>query len=53
MNRLEQLLAQWEAGALAPAELAELKQLLAQPEARAELVDGWLLSETIYHTLRS
>jgi len=53
MNNLGQLLAQWAAGGLSPAELAALKQLLAKPEARAELVDDWLLDETIYHTLRS
>ncbi|MGA2660716.1 MAG: FecR domain-containing protein [Verrucomicrobiota bacterium] len=53
MNSLEQLLAKWEAGNLSPAELAELKQLLAQPQARAELVENWLLDETIRDTLRS
>jgi len=53
MNRLEQLLAKWGAGELSPAELGELKQLLATPEARAELVENWLLDEAIHDTLRS
>ncbi|HXP61686.1 MAG TPA: FecR domain-containing protein [Dongiaceae bacterium] len=53
MNPLEQLLAKWEAGNLSPAELGELKQLLARPQARAELVGNWLLDESIHDTLRS
>jgi hypothetical protein len=53
MKTLEQLLAQWEAGTLSPAELAELKQRLATPEARAELISEWHLDEAIYDTLRS
>jgi len=53
MNRLEELLALWEAGELSPAELAELKQRLAAPEGRAELVNRWLLTETIYDTFRA
>jgi ferric-dicitrate binding protein FerR (iron transport regulator) len=53
MNRLEQLLAKWEADDLSPAELGELKQLLARPEARAELVGNWLLDEAIHDALRS
>jgi hypothetical protein len=53
MNRLEPLLAKWEADSLSPAELGELKQLLATPQARAELVENWLLDETIHDTLRA
>ncbi len=53
MNSLEQLLAKWEAGDLSPAELGELKQMLARPQARAELVENWLLDETIHDALRS
>ena len=53
MSRLADLLAHWEAGDLSPAEVAELKQLLAAPAARAELADDWLLTETIYDTLHT
>jgi hypothetical protein len=53
MKTLEQLLAKWEADDISPAELGELKQLLARPEARAELVENWLLDETIHDALRS
>jgi hypothetical protein len=53
MNGLEQLLVKWEAGGLSPAELGELKQWLRRPEARAELVENWLLDETIQDTLSS
>ncbi len=53
MNRLEELLAKWDAGALSPAELAELKQRLGTSQGRAELVGHWLLDETIHDTLCS
>jgi len=53
VKNLEQLLEGWEAGSLSPEEIAELKRLLATPEARAELVGDWLLHEAIYDALRS
>jgi hypothetical protein len=53
MTRLATLLAKWDAEGLSPEETGELKQLLATPEARAELVDEWLLTETIYDTLHT
>ena len=53
MKRLEQLLAEWEDGTLTSESAAELKQLLASPEARAELVGDWLLHEAVYGTLRA
>jgi ferric-dicitrate binding protein FerR (iron transport regulator) len=53
MSRLEELLARWEAGELSRTETAELKELLAAPQARADLVDEWLLTETIYDTLHT
>jgi len=48
MTRLETLLARWEAGELTAAEAAELKGLLADPAARADLVEDWLLTSTIH-----
>ncbi|HWH70124.1 MAG TPA: FecR domain-containing protein [Candidatus Sulfotelmatobacter sp.] len=53
MKPLEQLLVEWGAGTLSAEDLAELKQRLATPQARTELVDDWLLDEAIYHALRS
>jgi FecR protein len=53
MKTLQELIAAWDAGALSTEDAAELKQLLAQPEARTELVGEWLLDEAIYDTLRS
>ena len=53
MKTLEELLAEWENGTLSVEGAAELKQLLASPEARAELVDDWLVHETIYENLRA
>ena len=53
MNSLEELLAKFEASNLSAAEMGELKLMLARPEARAELVENWLLDETIHDALRS
>ena len=53
MSRLEELLARWEAGELSTLDTAELKKLLSAPQARAALVDEWLLTETIYDTLHT
>jgi hypothetical protein len=53
MSRLEQLLEQWETGSLSAADMVELKQLLASPEARAELVGDWLLGEAIYSAMQA
>lgn len=53
MKTLEQLLAEWEEGTITAEGITELKQLLAQPAARAELVGEWLFYEAVYGTLRS
>jgi hypothetical protein len=51
MRTLQELLARWELGTLNPEEVSELKGHLARPEQRAELVQEWLLTESICHTL--
>jgi hypothetical protein len=53
MNRLEQLLAAWEEGTLSPAEATELKQLLADPQARKALVDDWMFYEALVGALQA
>lgn len=53
MNRLEELLAQWEAGVLTSSDAAELKQLLADPRARQALVEDWMWHEAIYGALQA
>jgi len=53
MNRLAELLARWDAGQLSPADQEELKQLLGSPEARAELVEDWRLTETIFDSFHT
>jgi hypothetical protein len=52
MKTLLELLDAWEDGALGAEDVAELKRLLANPEARAELVGDWLLHGAIYERLR-
>jgi hypothetical protein len=53
MTRLKELLSAWEEGTLTPEGAQQLKQLLANPEARAELVGDWLLHEAIYGKLQA
>lgn len=52
MKTIEQLLAEWDNGTLGAEDVAELKRLLAQPEARAALVSDWLMHGAIYDHLR-
>lgn len=52
MKTIEELLGEWEDGALTAEGAAELKFLLSHPEARMALVDDWLVHETIYEKLR-
>jgi hypothetical protein len=53
MKTLEELLTQWEDSRLTAEDAAALKRLLANPEARAELVGDWLLHEAVHGTLSS
>jgi hypothetical protein len=53
MKTLEELLAEWEEGTLTAEGAAELKALLARPEARAGLVGDWLFYEAVYGALRA
>jgi hypothetical protein len=52
MKTIEELLLAWENGALSAEDLAELKQQLTAPAARAQLVEDWLLHGAIYEGLR-
>lgn len=53
MKALSELLAGWDRGELTSEETAELKRLLAAPEARAALVDEWLVHEAIIGALQA
>ena len=52
MKTLLELLDAWEDCALGAEDVEELKRLLANPEARAELVGDWLLHGALYERLR-
>ncbi|MGE3803507.1 MAG: WD40 repeat domain-containing protein [Gemmataceae bacterium] len=53
MNRLEELLLLWEDQSISETELVELKQLLAEPAARAQLAEDFMMTGVLVEALRT
>lgn len=53
MNRLDELLLLWQDQTLTPEQRAELKQLLAEPAARARVAEDFFLTGVVLESLRT